>query len=160
MWRLCNFKSKRAGIRPQPDWGFRLQEQGIEITTFSLFLGSFWVFRSPLMNLQKALNQYICSFTVALQWITVSEKKCTTHLVINNKNFQKCKDFDHRWSILSLLSSLDRASMDPKPSLLVSTNFYMQHDSYWIEISNILRLYIEKNKEISLIGRFLFLEPL
>ena len=44
--------------------------------------------------------------------------------------------------------------MDPKPSLLVLTNFYMQHDGYWIEISNILQLYIEKNKEISLIGRF------
>ena len=44
--------------------------------------------------------------------------------------------------------------MDPKPSLLVLTNFYMQHDGYWIEISNILQLYIEKNKQISLIGRF------
>ena len=44
--------------------------------------------------------------------------------------------------------------MDPKPSLLVLTNFYMQNDGYWIEISNILQLYIEKNKEISLIGRF------
>ena len=30
--------------------------------------------------------------------------------------------------ILSLLSSLDRASMDPEPSLLVLTNFYMQHN--------------------------------
>ena len=44
--------------------------------------------------------------------------------------------------------------MDPKPSLLVLTNFYMQHDGYWIEISNILQLKIEKNKQISLIGRF------
>ena len=42
-------------------------------------------------------------------------------------------------SILSVLSSLDRASMDPKPSLLVLTNFYMQHNSYLIEIFNILQ---------------------
>ena len=92
------------------------------------------------MNLLKALNLYICS-------PTVSEKKCTTHLVINNKTFQKCWDFDQE-SLLSVLSSLDRASMDPKPSLLVLTNSYMQHNSYLIEIFNILQYHIEKQANL------------
>ena len=91
------------------------------------------------MNLLKALNLYICSPTVTLHWITVSEKKCTTHLVINNNLSKNAEILIKIESILSVLSSLDRASMDPKPSLLVLTNFYMQHNSFLIEILNILQ---------------------